>query len=460
MDTPVSVVTSKPILSEEQQRVYELYKKGNNLFVTGSGGTGKSMLIKHIYNDAMASNKNIKVCATTGRAAILLDCKASTIHSWSGIGLARGDALSIAMRVMENKKKKANWTCVDILIVDEVSMLSSKLFDILNHIGKATRKSSSPFGGIQVLFFGDFYQLPPVSSNKDGCEDPAESMFCFESKEWFSVFPRENHIILTKVFRQSCEIYANILNKLRVGVITKKGLSYLNQRVGLNTSELEIKPTKMFPVKRDVETINNDCLRMLDTEPCTFMLQRVDISELCVSSKQMQLYNKLQMTDIEREYDYLEKNINAEKRLELKNGAQVMCIVNLDMESDKPICNGSVGIVVDVLKDKGVIVKFSNGTQRLVGHHFWKSELNEAISVKQIPLILAWAITIHKSQGATLDCAEIDAGNNIFEAGQTYVALSRVKSLDGLYLSSFDLTKIKVNKKARTFYQSLCPANG
>jgi ATP-dependent DNA helicase PIF1 len=147
--------------------------------------------------------------------------------------------------------------------------------------------------------------------------------------------------------------------------------------------------------------------------------------------------------------------MNADQRIELKVGAQVMCIVNYDMECEFPICNGSIGVITDIIEGIGVKVKFANGNHRTIGFHYWKSELNEAIAIKQIPLTLAWAMTIHKSQGATLDCAEIDAGSNIFEAGQTYVALSRVKLLDGLYLTSFDVTKIKVNKKVKEFYEAL-----
>jgi ATP-dependent DNA helicase PIF1 len=452
MSSSLKPLLDNSVLSTEQLKAFQLYKDGKNIFITGPGGSGKSLLIKHIYQDAIMNGKYIQVCATTGRAALLLDCKAKTVHSWSGIGLAKGNPMNIGMKISENKKKKAPWMTTDVLIVDEISMMSVKIFELLDYIGKKIRKSTQPFGGIQILFFGDFYQLPPVG-NKE--QDPSETMFCFESPLWFNTFPKENHILLTHVFRQKCEIYAKILNKLRLGTITKSGLEHLNSRVGLNMDTIEIQPTKLFPTKRIVESINKDCLDKIHSETCVFISKVAEQSELVLNEYQQRHYNNLSRMDIERELEYLENNMNADKRLELKVGAQVMCVVNLDMDSDYPVCNGSIGIVTDIIKDIGIKVKFINGSHRLIGFHYWKSELNEGIAIKQIPLVLAWAMTIHKSQGSTLDCAEIDAGSNIFEAGQTYVALSRVKSLDGLYLTSFDITKIKVNKKVKQFYESL-----
>lgn len=452
MSATAKTLLDHSILSPEQLKAFELYKNKQNIFITGPGGTGKSLLIKHIYQDAIMNGQYIQVCATTGRAALLLDCKAKTIHSWSGIGLANGDPMSIAMKIAESKKKKQPWITTDILIIDEVSMMSVKIFEMLDYIGKKLRKSQLPFGGIQVLFFGDFYQLPPVGNRE---QDPSETMFCFESSEWFNTFSKENHILLTRVFRQKCETYAKILNKLRVGKITRSGLDCLNTRVGIDTSSLEIQPTKLFPTKRNVEFINNECLEKIKTPSHIFMSKISELNELVLNDRQRRHYNSLSQTDIQRELGWLEKNMNAEKRLELKVGAQVMCVVNLDMESELPICNGSIGVVTDIIAEIGAKVKFMNGCHRIIGYHYWKSELSEGIAIKQIPLILAWAMTIHKSQGATLDCAEINAGSNIFEAGQTYVALSRVKSLEGLYLSSFDISKIKVNKKVKEFYEAL-----
>ena len=145
-----------------------------------------------------------------------------------------------------------------------------------------------------------------------------------------------------------------------------------------------------------------------------------------------------------------------DEKNKLKVGSQVMCIVNIKTQNEEMICNGSQGIVVRFCPTTSFpIVKYNNGIEMLMGRHIWESENIPGIGVSQVPLILSWALTIHKSQGATLDVAEVDVGSGIFECGQTYVALSRVKSLDGLYLSSFDVTKIKINKKVKDYYESL-----
>jgi ATP-dependent DNA helicase PIF1 len=163
---------------------------------------------------------------------------------------------------------------------------------------------------------------------------------------------------------------------------------------------------------------------------------------------------KISEEQYENEYNYLVNNIIAEKEIVLKVGAQVMCIANIDMESNDQVVNGSQGIVVGFVGELP-LVQFNNGTKRTVGYHVWASETLPNFGIKQIPLIYAWAITIHKAQGVSLDMAQIDAGSNIFECGQTYVALSRVKSLEGLFLTALNPQKIKVNKKVQEFYASL-----
>jgi ATP-dependent exoDNAse (exonuclease V) alpha subunit len=171
-------------------------------------------------------------------------------------------------------------------------------------------------------------------------------------------------------------------------------------------------------------------------------------------SMPMSTMQHISLEQREMEYNLLVNSIMADKEIILKKGTQVMCIANIDMESPEPIVNGSQGIVIDFVGGFP-LVQFNNGAKRVVGYHTWSSEMSPSIGVKQIPLIYAWAITIHKAQGVSLDMAQIDAGSNIFECGQTYVALSRIKSLDGLYLTAFNPQKIKVNKKVQEFYASI-----
>ena len=175
-----------------------------------------------------------------------------------------------------------------------------------------------------------------------------------------------------------------------------------------------------------------------------------------MTSKQKEIRSTYTKEHIQIEFEYLINNLMCDKKNKLKIGCQVMCIINIQMPNDEMICNGSQGIVVRFCPTSSLpIVKYNNGIEMLMGRHIWESENIPGIGISQVPLILSWALTIHKSQGATLDIAEVDVGSGIFECGKTYVALSRVKSLDGLYLSSFDVTKIKINTKVKDYYDSL-----
>lgn len=441
-------------LSREQQLAFDKYVLGKNIFITGPGGSGKSALIKKIYKHARNFEKNIHVCALTGCAAVLLNCNAKTLHSWAGIGLGKGSIENLIKKIKSNKYAKALWKGTDILVVDEVSMLSLKLFTILNEIGKAVRGSSKPYGGIQLVFSGDFYQLPPVGDK----DDPDSMRFCFESDDWNSIFHRDCQIQFVKIFRQTDDIYAGILNQIREGKIKRKANDLLLQYVGRQYApDLVAEPTKLFPTKMKVENINNSKMSVLHGDEKEFKLKLVTDAEIPGKNDRLirAQYNE---KEIQMELDYLSANLICDKNIILKVGAQVMCIVNIKSADDKGIdvCNGSQGIIVGFCPHSGLPrVKYNNGIEMIMMRHMWLSEKIPGICVSQIPLILAWALTIHKSQGATMDAAEIDVGSGIFECGQTYVALSRVKSLDGLYLTSFDAKKIMINKKVKDYYESL-----
>lgn len=438
------------VLSDEQQKAFDHYQLGENVFITGPGGSGKSELIRSIIRDATERGKTAQVCALTGTAAVLLECNAKTIHSWGGIGLANGDIMAVANRVNRSKYKKKNWKAVDLLIVDEVSMMSCKLFELLEVTARLVRKNTNPFGGIQVIFTGDFYQLPPVGSE----DEPDTCKFCFESPLWKSIFTQE--IQLKTIFRQDDNDYKKILNQIRVGRITKSTVEKLKKFVGRESEEGEtILPTILYPTRKKVERINSASLKELKGDEFVYDFSVVPESDMTLSEKQKQMLALFSQEQKDRELKYMVDNVNFEKKLVLKEGAQVMCVVNLDMDSDKPICNGSQGVIVRIEADRMPIVRFKNGAEKKIEMNVWQSETIPSVAIKQLPLILAWAITIHKSQGASLDMAEIDVGSGIFECGQTYVALSRIRSMDGLYLKSFDPAKIIINKKVRDFYEAL-----
>ena len=444
-------------LSVEQQLALDEFNAGKNIFLTGPGGSGKTELIKRMVQASEAMGKKYQVCALTGCAAILLNCKAKTVHSWAGIGLAGGSIEEVVRKVIGNKFKIKVWKYVDILIIDEVSMMSLKLFEILDLIGRKVRKNpTKPFGGIQVVFSGDFYQLPPVGN------DEISSAFCFESDHWPGTF--DTIVELKTIFRQTDQTYTTILNQIRVGKLYKSSLEHLSKHINKVVPDGSLfKPTILLPKRKQVELINaEELLKLGDVEQNKYTLTRSSVIDLAgANDKYKKDVASLSLYDVsesqqEMEYNYLVNNAMADKEIILKKGSQVMCVVNIDMESPQPIVNGSQGVVVEFIGGLPV-VQFNNGGKRTIAYHNWISENVPSVGVKQIPLIHAWAITIHKAQGVSLDLAQIDAGSNIFECGQTYVALSRIKSMEGLYLTAFDPQKIKVNKKVQDFYTGVAP---
>ena len=231
----------------QHKNIYNNYLDGKNILITGPGGTGKSFAIKKIYNHAKEYGKKICVTAMTGVASVLLDCNATTVHNWSGIGLGNRPDNTIINKILKSKFYKYNWVNTDILIVDEISMMSLKIFDLLNKIGQEVRNNKKPFGGIQIIFSGDFFQLPPVRENN----------FCFESENFNNSF----HITfnLTKVFRQKDPKYKKILLNLRKGLVSTKTIELLNSKVLEKDSDINNSTdiTRLVPTKSKANSIND-----------------------------------------------------------------------------------------------------------------------------------------------------------------------------------------------------------
>ena len=454
-------------LSDEQQIIIAKCIRGDNMFVTGSGGCGKSLIIRVLKNIYIPSKniddikhiidnyrdieyRNIQVCALTGVASVLLQCSAKTIHSFSGIGISTSSNEQILKKIKNSSFYRKNWRETDILIIDEISMMSQHMFELLDYLGKNVRRNNKPFGGIQIIMFGDFFQLPPVSKD---AEDKLRKNFCFESELWFETFSPQNNMELVKIFRQSDENFKKILNQIREGKIKRNVNEFLLNYVNRDKTLEIIQPTKLYPKRSQVDYINSFEINKLDGEINEYEI--TNILDLPMTEKQRILRNLFTQEQIEIEFNYLQGNIPCEKKISLKIGSQVMCIVNLNLNDENTICNGSQGIILRFDENNNPVIKFSRGFVYTMLPYVWASETIPGIGVRQIPLILAWALTIHKSQGATMDAIEVDAGSGIFECGQTYVALSRVKSLEGLYLSAFDVTRIKVNRKVQEFYERM-----
>lgn len=427
-------------LTVTQKDVVDKFIKGNNIFITGPGGCGKSFLIGEIINIAEQMGRRIHVTALTGCAAVLLGHNAKTLNSWSGIGIANKDVDTIIQGVVTNKRKRKKWLQCDVLIIDEVSMLSKRIFEILDTLGKLIRRSDKPFGGIQVIFSGDFYQLPPVGDDFDGSDQ-----FCFESDKWKETF-NDNQVCLKKVFRQTDEVYKKILNQVRKGKISKDSYDTLMNCVN-KKNDSDIEPVRLYPKKYIVDEINEKYNSELCGQQVTYdvkLKQKKDDGDIII------------LDEKDKSKIMGGSSIKYNENLQLKVGSQVMCIINYDMESEQKICNGSCGKVIDFTMDKVPIVKFHNGRLIKMPLTIQKIEYDDKeYEVEYMPLILSWAMTIHKSQGASLDIAEVDIGSDVFECGQTYVALSRVRSLEGLYLKSFDVQKIKIKKVVKEFYEMI-----
>ena len=458
--------TKTQSLSIEQKYAFDKFKRGENLFITGPGGTGKTRLIHSLVDYMEMYGIKYQVCAMTGCAALLLGCKSRTLHSWSGIKLAKGPVEGILRQVSRNKKAVAAWKKIKVLIVDEVSMMSKKIFEICEKLGRVIRKNDRPFGGIQVIFTGDFFQLPPVGDENE----PDTAKFSFESANWFHVFSLENNIQLQTMFRQTDETYIRILLEIRKGRVSEESAEILRKYVKRpfdKDAHNGAIPTKLFPVKSKVEYVNNAMFSKLEGEDVVFEnIEKSNYTTYVESNKiiEPEIMMKCQaMTpeEIGYEIETMNKNINIDKNLRLKCGSLVMCTFNIDLESG--ICNGSQGVIVDFKETsdcahagiKMPVVLFSNGEKRVISYQHYQNDEYPSIVVAQIPLCLAWALTIHKIQGATLEMADMDLGKSVFEYGQSYVALSRIKTLDGLYLSEFNPHRVKANPIVSQFYDGL-----
>jgi ATP-dependent DNA helicase PIF1 len=426
-------------LTDLQKKAFDLMVKRENVFITGPSGTGKSMVI-FLYKNLYESQRNIAITSTTGVSALLIN--GTTLHSYLGLGLGKESVKDLTDKILKNPKLKKKWIELDTLIIDEISMLSPELFDKIENIGRNIRQplsllnktftKQSPFGGIHIVVSGDLLQLPVVGSDK----------FIFEADCWNTCIP--NIIYLKEIMRQTDLDFQEALNDVRYGNFSKKTKKLLLDCVDKNLeNKVGIKPTKIYSTNFSVDETNEkelDKIASLDSET-DFYKYEMEIL-IYENSKDKNLL-------IEK----YKKNCIAPTEIELCKNAQVMLLYNIDLEYG--LANGSRGVVIDFINDFP-LVKFINGEERIIDYHKWdiKEDGKIIASIKQIPLKLAWAITCHKSQGCTLDYAEVDM-DNIFTYGQAYVALSRVKNKEGLCIRNINFSNIKADPKALEFYKKI-----
>ncbi len=392
----------------KQSTALNLLKSGQNVFLTGSAGAGKTYTLNQYIHYLRARKVPVAITASTGIAATHMN--GMTIHTWSGIGIKDSLDDDDLTWMFERKYLRDNLEKAEVLIIDEVSMLHGKQLDMVNQVLKFFKQTSAPFGGLQVIVAGDFFQLPPVSKNKETNREK----FCFMSAAWQEA--KFNICYLSEQHRQQNNALNQILNEIRVQKVSEQSIQHLQ---ATRTQSLEADITRLFTHNVDVEQINQRHLASLERE------QKVFMAEVKGNEKLVQT---------------LTANVRAPEKLVLKLGAKVMFVKN-NMENG--YINGTLGEVVGFVEEQGQLlpkVKLRDGLRLIVAPETWSIENDGAkvlASYTQIPLCLAWAITVHKSQGMTLEAAEMDLSQT-FEKGQGYVALSRLKSLEGLRLLGFN----------------------
>jgi len=399
----------------------EIMLSGESVLLTGPAGAGKTFVLNQFIKMAKHEGKHVSVTATTGLAATHLG--GTTIHSWSGIGVQDSLPPSFGDHVAKGRREIIEKT--DVLLIDEISMLHDFRLDMIDEVCRTVRAVDEPFGGIQIIMSGDFFQLPPINRG-----DSRAGGFVVNSEVWQELEPVICY--LEEQHRQDDESLLDILNAIRAGDVRRHHAEALLARTEVYPDDLE-QLTELHTVNIDVDSINLAKLKQLDGDEITYQ-QSTTGSEGYVES--------------------LQRSVLAPAALKLKQGALVMSVKN---SLERKYVNGSLGTVIDFEPHTEYpIVKFKNGKEVIMQPDTWELRDGDKkrASITQIPLRLAWAITVHKSQGMTLDAAKIDL-RKAFVEGMGYVALSRVKRLDSLYLSGINQVALRVSEDARAIDEIL-----
>lgn len=429
--TPISKVKQEE--DNTLSKILTLLQNGENVFLTGFAGTGKSYILNKLKEKL---KKKLTITSTTGIAAV--NVKGQTLHSWAGVGLCR-NTISHTVEKIRGRKTQLNQILkCKILAVDEISMLNIETLEYVNEVLKILRESEKPFGGIQVLFIGDFFQLPPV--NKD---ENIERRYCFDSPVWYEL--NLKNVILKKNYRQNEENFITALAHMRENCLDADDIKLLRGRcTDIDTFETNI--LHIFSTNEEANRYNRAKFNMIEEPVQIFRAEDgVYRGTKLVSENLTESENYI--------LEIFSKNCRAENEIILKLGARVMLLVNMDF--NKGLINGACGTIQE-FNNSSILIKFDNGIIAPIPKHKFEYYYNERVVAErlQYPLKLAYGITIHKSQGMTLDKLVVDCAR-IFERGQAYVAMSRVKTLDGLYIKNFEPEKVMVDSRVAKFYEDL-----
>tara|TARA_R110000796_G_scaffold71635_8_gene162616 strand:+ start:14956 stop:16254 length:1299 start_codon:yes stop_codon:yes gene_type:complete len=399
----------------DQQQAFNLAQEGHHTLITGQAGTGKSWLIEQMIEHL----EGVALTASTGIAGVNIGGR--TIHSWAGVGMAKATADELIQTICGkhyHEETRDRIRACRTLIIDEISMLGATFMGKLDQVLRAVRNDETPFGGIQLLMFGDFLQLPPVQDQP-----------FFTSPLWAYMMPKV--IVLTTIHRQKDRAFAELLQRVRV---CKHTIADCNTLRGLGANPVNGTPLVLHTHNEHVDLYNQKKLKSLDLDIVTLLAKDTGNDPKVIAM--------------------LDKNCLSPSKLDLCVGARVMCTKNIT----GALCNGTLGTVKEIIKthiNSKVIVTWDNiGDQTMIPAEWEITDTGtrEVLARRtQFPLRLAWAITVHKSQGLTLDNVVAYLGG-CFNPGMVYVALSRMSTMENLTLPEFDVSKIKADLKALAFY--------
>lgn len=418
-------------------QIDKLLNSGSNCLITGPAGTGKTYSIAQYVKN---SKRNIAICATTGAASLVMG--GETIHRFLKLGINTRPELAdkIINKWEKIKQSTKSWDKrlwqtmknLDAIVIDEASMLRRDQFELVDVVLSSIYDDPRPFGGIQIILVGDFYQLPPVVSSYDVVKfKDLKKPYCFQSYLWKNA--NFQTINLTKNYRQDDPIFLEALNKIRIGIVDEKTDTLM--KACANTDFQGLNPVRLFPLKIDVARENFEQLKSLN--------QKLFVSEASYKGK-------------EYDIEILKKECPAEDKLYFCKNAQIVMLTN-DFEGRW--VNGSIGIIQTT---DPLVIKLYNGNTIRPAENTWerveykvdinnKLEAHTIAEMEQLPFKLSWAVSTHKSQGSTLDCVDVDL-ESTFAYGQAYVALSRVKTLKGLRIRGWSKEVVKVDPMVKEFY--------